>query len=97
MLLRALWLTLTLSDTVQNAGEGSVANIDKLRFSNGNVSTADLRLTMQKTMQEHAAVFRTGEVLREGCKKVGALFKQMDDIKVMTNGGCGLRIRQDFG
>merc|ERR1712180_94323 len=33
-----------------NAGEASVANLDKTRFSAGNTPTADLRLRMQKTM-----------------------------------------------
>merc|ERR1712141_557747 len=41
-----------------NAGESSVANIDKLRHNNGSTPTATLRLAMQKTMQQHAAVFR---------------------------------------
>ena len=45
-----------------NAGESSVANIDKLRYNNGSTPTATLRLAMQKTMQQHAAVFRTGTV-----------------------------------
>ena len=45
-----------------NAGEASVANIDKLRYNNGSTPTAALRLAMQKTMQQHAAVFRTGTV-----------------------------------
>ena len=38
----------------QNAGESSVSNIDKLRFSNGGTGTAELRLSIQKTMQKHA-------------------------------------------
>ena len=45
-----------------SAGEASVANLDKLRFANGSTPTAALRLAMQKTMQNHAAVFRTGSV-----------------------------------
>jgi succinate dehydrogenase (ubiquinone) flavoprotein subunit len=47
-----------------NAGEASVANLDKVRFANGSITTAQLRLKMQKTMQAHAAVFRTGPVRR---------------------------------
>lgn len=50
----------------QNAGEESVANLDKIRNANGSIPTADLRLTMQKTMQTHAAVFRTAETLQDG-------------------------------
>ena len=45
-----------------NAGEASVANLDTIRFADGSISTAQLRLKMQKTMQNHAAVFRTGPV-----------------------------------
>ena len=37
---------------------------------------------MQKTMQAHAAVFRTGDVLKEGCDKMSAICKDMGDIKV---------------
>lgn len=43
-----------------------MANLDWVRNANGNVSTAELRLSMQKTMQTHAAVFRTAETLQEG-------------------------------
>ena len=45
-----------------NAGEGSVANLDKLRFANGSTKTSQLRLDLQWTMQDHAAVYRTGPV-----------------------------------
>lgn len=31
-----------------NAGEESVANLDKLRFSNGSLRTSEIRLNMQK-------------------------------------------------
>merc|ERR1711994_1046383 len=64
------------------AGEASVANIDKLRFSNGSTPTAALRLTMQKTMQGHAAVFRTGSTLQEGIVKMKGVWNSMDDLKV---------------
>jgi hypothetical protein len=50
-----------------NAGEESITNLDKLRFADGAIPVADLRLNMQRTMQEHAAVFRTGDVLDEVC------------------------------
>ena len=69
----------------QNAGEASVANLDKLRHANGSTPTADLRLQMQKAMQNHAAVFRDSQSLKEGCNKLDGLFKQMvDDIKVLN-------------
>lgn len=67
---------------VQNAGEASVANIDRLRYANGTIPTADLRLKMQKTMQNHAAVFRDGPTLEEGVRKMKDLNKEMNDLKV---------------
>lgn len=65
-----------------NAGEASVANLDKLRYANGSISTADLRLKMQKDMQTYAAVFRTGDLLETGCKKLQEDFNLMKDLKV---------------
>ena len=34
-------------------------------------------------MQEHAAVFRDGPTLQEGVKKMQALYKELDDLKVI--------------
>lgn len=65
-----------------NAGEASVANLDKVRNANGSISTAALRLSMQKTMQTHAAVFREEQTLQEGCRKMTHLFKKQEDIKI---------------
>lgn len=47
------------------------------RFASGEYAVADMRLDMQKTMQEHAAVFRTGDVLDEGCKKMDAIYDHL--------------------
>lgn len=43
-----MYLYLCLVFFGQNAGEESVANIDKLRHANGSQTTADIRLKMQK-------------------------------------------------
>jgi len=69
-----------------NAGEASVANLDSIRFANGQAGTAEVRLKMQKTMQNHAAVFRTGDVMREGIAKMNALWKDMENLKVSDRG-----------
>lgn len=63
-----------------------MANLDKVRFANGSVRTSELRSRMQKTMQNHAAVFRTGDVLAEGCKKMSELWPSLHDIKVHDRG-----------
>uniref|UniRef100_UPI0035B3646D succinate dehydrogenase flavoprotein subunit n=1 Tax=Paenirhodobacter enshiensis TaxID=1105367 RepID=UPI0035B3646D len=58
------------------------ARFDALRYANGAVPTADLRLEMQKTMQSDAAVFRTDKVLAEGVEKMTAVAAKLDDLKV---------------
>jgi succinate dehydrogenase / fumarate reductase flavoprotein subunit len=65
-----------------NAGQNSVERLDKLRNANGSRPTADIRLEMQKTMQNHAAVFRTGDSLDEGIAKLDATFATFADVNV---------------
>ncbi|WP_297768271.1 succinate dehydrogenase flavoprotein subunit [uncultured Roseovarius sp.] len=55
---------------------------DGLRHADGAVSTADLRLEMQRTMQADAAVFRTSKTLAEGVEKMKGVAAKMADIKV---------------
>lgn len=62
--------------------EKAIDRFDKVRNANGDVSVAELRLEMQKTMQKHAAVFRKEEILAEGCKKMQEIFKKYKDIKI---------------
>merc|ERR1712029_349798 len=38
------------------------------------------------TMQNHAAVFRTGTVLKEGVEKMKNVWKDMEDLKVSDSG-----------
>ncbi|WP_170415011.1 succinate dehydrogenase flavoprotein subunit [Ruegeria atlantica] len=55
---------------------------DAVRNASGEIATADLRLEMQKTMQEDAAVFRTAKTMAEGVEKMTAIAAKMDDLKV---------------
>ena len=50
--------------------------------ANGQTPVADLRLKMQKTMQTHAAVFRTGDLLQEGIKIMDGLYKTMVSCEI---------------
>lgn len=70
----------------ENAGEESIRNIDELRQSKGTVSTAALRERMQATMQTHAAVFRDGASLKEGCKKMQDIFDAQKDLVIQDKG-----------
>ena len=64
------------------ACDDSLARFDQLRNANGSHKTADVRLAMQKTMQNHASVFRTGEVLQEGVEQLKGVFDQFADLRV---------------
>jgi succinate dehydrogenase / fumarate reductase, flavoprotein subunit len=55
---------------------------DKLRNSNGENSTAELRLAMQKTMQSKCAVFRTDKTLKEGVSEIRKTYDGMGSISV---------------
>jgi len=59
-----------------------VARLDKFRNAKGGTPTAALRLKMQKVMQENCAVFRTGEVLTEGHRRIHEVWSGSDDIRV---------------
>ncbi|KAH9510796.1 hypothetical protein DERF_009302 [Dermatophagoides farinae] len=76
----------SLPEFSATAGEASIDNLDRLRYAKGSLLTAQLRLKMQKDMQEHAAVFRTGPLLKEGVEKLKQDFKMLDDLKVMDSG-----------
>lgn len=65
-----------------NAGEETIQRLDKLRFSDGPNTTAEVRAAMQKTMQNHAAVFRDGVSLKEGVKKMDEICKSFGDLGV---------------
>lgn len=39
-----------------------------------------------QTMQAHAAVFRTGAVLKEGCDKMDDIYQTMEEIKTFDRG-----------
>ncbi|CAG0942936.1 succinate dehydrogenase (ubiquinone) flavoprotein subunit [Gammaproteobacteria bacterium] len=65
-----------------NAGEQAVARLDRLRQANGSRPTAEIRLEMQKIMQGHAAVFRTGDTLREGVDKLARTCASFADVRV---------------
>ena len=65
-----------------DAGEDSIARLDKLRNAKGPAPTAAIRLEMQRVMQNHAAVFRTGESLAEGVEKLEKVFASFADVSV---------------
>ncbi|RYJ04071.1 MAG: succinate dehydrogenase flavoprotein subunit [Acetobacteraceae bacterium] len=64
------------------AGEKSLDRFDRVRNAKGSTSVADLRGNMQRTMQTHAAVFRTSDLLREGVEKMKKVQAGYGDIRI---------------
>jgi len=69
-------------DIGQSETEKCLERFDKLRNSNGEKSTSELRLAMQKTMQSKCAVFRTEKTLKEGVDEIRKTYDGMDSISV---------------
>ena len=65
-----------------SVGEESIANIDRVLHASGPLKTADIRLNMQKTMQQYAAVFRTKDTLETGAKKIEEVAATIKDLSV---------------
>ena len=66
----------------EDAGQDAIARLDKIRNANGSRPTAEIRLEMQKTMQAHAAVFRTGDSLTAGIDKLKSTYASFGDVQV---------------
>ena len=65
-----------------NSSEAALERFDALRYAKGARRTADIRLDMQRIMQEDAAVFRTAETLNNGKRRLGAVFESFRDVQV---------------
>ncbi|EJW21258.1 sdhA protein [alpha proteobacterium IMCC14465] len=65
-----------------DAGQNAIDRLDHFRHADGGTPTSELRLEMQRTMQENCAVFRSGEVLEEGCQRMRKVVEGMSDISV---------------
>jgi succinate dehydrogenase / fumarate reductase flavoprotein subunit len=74
------------ADLAKDAGDDALARLDKFRNAKGRTPTAQLRLAMQRAMQEDAAVFRTAETLQKGQVRVREVFRGIADIGVSDRG-----------
>jgi succinate dehydrogenase / fumarate reductase flavoprotein subunit len=64
------------------AGEKSLDLFDRTRHAKGGTRVAQLREDMQRTMQNHAAVFRTSRSMTEGVEKMHAIWSGMNDMSL---------------
>jgi succinate dehydrogenase / fumarate reductase flavoprotein subunit len=64
----------TLAD---EATDRSIARLDRIRWSKGRTGAGAIRLSMQRTMQRHCAVFRDGPLLQQGLSKLEETIETM--------------------
>src|SRR5210317_473305 len=62
--------------------DGLLSGFDDLRNASGEKSTSGIRDDMQHSMQNNAAVFRTGEVLEEGVRLIRDVYDSFSEINV---------------
>ena len=64
------------------SGTEILDRFDRIRNSRGDIPTAQIRLEMQKTMQNYCAVFRTEEVMREGMEKLAEVCRDFAHVGI---------------
>ncbi len=66
----------------EGAADPALNRLERIRTANGSKPTAQIRHDMQWNMQNFAAVFRTGDVLEEGCRRMDDVLRSFADVKV---------------
>src|SRR5271165_2332452 len=62
--------------------ERALARFDRILHSKGGNKPGEIRPLMQETMQAHFSVFRRGDILEEGVKKLGELRDPLERVTV---------------
>merc|ERR1712139_668683 len=65
-----------------NAGEASIARMDKIRNAKGPIPTAELRRELQVTMQKLAPVYRNSADLKKGVEEIPKIMKKYKDVGI---------------
>jgi len=65
-----------------DSADRALERLDGFRYAKGSIPTAELRLRMQKVMQNNCAVYRTGETLDEGSKLIHEVWAARDQVGV---------------
>ncbi len=64
------------------AAEPALERFDRLRHAGGHVKSGALRLSMQRAMQQHCAVFRTAAILERGLGEIAGVEAGLADLAV---------------
>ena len=70
----------------ENTGISAIERLDQVLKADGKINVADLRLDMQKCMQNHAAVFREEKTMQKGLEEMQEIYNKFSDIKIKDRG-----------
>ena len=70
-------------DLPKDSADRALSRLDTVMTAKQEIRTSDLRLEMQKAMQDHCAVFRTGDVLQEGVAKLKTVWSKKSGLGVV--------------
>lgn len=66
--------------------DNGIERFEKIRHSNGNLSTAVIRNELQESMQKHASVFRSAEIMADGVEEMRRIYASYQDIGISDRG-----------
>jgi succinate dehydrogenase / fumarate reductase flavoprotein subunit len=66
----------------QSQLDKALSRFDAIRNASGSSRTSEIRRAMQRTMQNHAAVFREEKVLSEGSQQMDAVWHSFDQLAI---------------
>jgi succinate dehydrogenase / fumarate reductase flavoprotein subunit len=66
----------------KDSADLALGRLDHFRNASGGSPTAEIRTEMQRAMSQHAAVFRTDELMAEGKDKLAKTYERMSDVHV---------------
>ena len=66
----------------RDAADKSLDRLDRVRNAQGSMGTGEIRLSMQRTMQRYASVFREGPSLEEGCDALSSVAASLDQLRI---------------
>ncbi len=69
-----------------SATDAIITRFDRIRNASGPTPTAVIRRNMQRTMQNHAAVFRDKKSLADGVSRIKEVWQSYDDLSVGDRG-----------
>jgi len=70
----------------KDSADLALTRLDHFRYAKGGTPTAEVRNAMQRTMSQHAAVFRNDELMAEGKVKLAATYEKFQDVNVTDRG-----------